>query len=114
MLELRTNPIIDRLKVGRARSASRTWTNVVFAGGLIGVVCGMLGFLFSLLTMFGLITRNRVSGGITVALIVIALSSLFGAAHGMDKIREIEKREKHHRLMEELSKSARRDYENER
>jgi hypothetical protein len=103
MLELRTDQIVGRSEVESPRSPSRTWTAVVFAGGLIGAVCGTLGILLSLLTMFRLITRNRASGNITVALIVIALSSLFGAAHGMDKIREIEKREKHERFMKELS-----------
>ncbi len=103
MLEVRTDQIVGRSSVERPGSASRIWTVVVFAGGLTGVGCGMLGILFSFLTMFDVLTRNRVFGNVTVALIVIALSSLFGAAHGMDKIREIEKLEKHERFIKELS-----------
>jgi len=107
MLDIRTNQLVGRTEIERPRSATRNWTAVVFAGGLIGALCGIVGILISLLTMVGVVTRTRVTGSITVALIVIALSSLFGAAHGMDKIHEIEKRERHAKLMEELAKNNR-------
>lgn len=104
MLEVRTDQVFGHSQVQPPGSPSRSWTTVIFAGGVIGAVCGTLGIVISLLTLVGLIARTRVSAGVTVALIVIALSSLFGAAHGMDKIREVEIRERHERFMRELTK----------
>ncbi|HBR58326.1 MAG TPA: hypothetical protein DEA22_12815 [Blastocatellia bacterium] len=104
MLEVRTSrPRIVQSETARTKDATRRLTAVILVGGLLGVGCAIGGISISLLTLFGVLTRNRTTGGVSLALIVLALTSLFGATHGMDKVREIEKREKHKKLMQSFS-----------
>lgn len=78
----------------KASSNRKFWITALYFCGIGGLSTGLIGLLLSALEFFGFVERAAQSNRIGTWLMVIAFPVVMFGAHAMDKIAEIDKKEK--------------------
>jgi len=77
------------------------WLTALVFSSASGVAVGLSGLIISALNFFGMIEKTSVVSHVGTLLIVIAFPLVMFSAHAMDKIAEIDKKEKRKKIEEQ-------------